>query len=67
MTVIDVPPVAVDWQQQCLAAEQRTARLLRAVETVCWELEGIRYAPTYGLAAKRVRAAVAAAEEETDA
>lgn len=58
MTVADAPP-ATDWQHRALTAEAQ----LKAVLDECWVLDGLRHAVTYRLAADRVRAAIAKAEE----
>jgi hypothetical protein len=60
-TLPEAPPV-VDWRQRALIAERK----LEAVLDVCWVLDGQRHAPTYGIAARRVRAAIAEAEQEPE-
>jgi hypothetical protein len=60
-TLPEAPP-AVDWRQRALIAE----RQVKAVLDMCWVLDGQRHAPTLGIAARRVRAAIAEAKQEPD-
>jgi hypothetical protein len=68
-TLPEAPPV-VDWRQRALDAERLASRLqrqLKAVDDECWAMEGrTPQVPTLGIAARRVRAAIAEAEQEPD-
>jgi hypothetical protein len=61
-TTLPEAPPATDWRQRALIAE----RQLKAVLDMCWVLDGLRHAPTLGIAARRVRAAIAEAEQEPE-